>query len=328
MENILDVRGLNVEIRTGKTPKPVLNDVCLTIGRAETVGLVGESGCGKSMTALAIMGLLPDAARIAGGEIRYRGNELTTLREKERCSLRGREIAMIFQEPGRALNPLIPVGRQIAEAFLLHNPGAGKIKARAATFEMLRSVGLSRVQSLYREYPHRLSGGMKQRIVIAMALMNTPGLLIADEPTTALDVTIQYQILELIRQMNRKFSTSMLLVSHDFGVVRHVCTRIVVMYAGYVVEEGATPDVLRTPAHPYTQGLLNSIPTSFKRGSALYSIPGTVPSLEGRSRSACPFYGRCSEGIAHCAHEMPALTAASDGRKVRCHLRGEKRIAI
>ena len=327
MENILDVKGLDVNVRAGRAELPVLCGVDLTMGRGEIVGLVGESGCGKSMTALSVMGLLPDAARIAGGEIRYRDTELTSLPEKQRCALRGGEIAMIFQEPGRALNPLIPVGKQIAEAYLLHNPGAGKVKARAAAFEMMRGVGLSRVQSLYREYPHRLSGGMKQRIVIAMALINSPGLLIADEPTTALDVTIQYQILELIGQMNQKMSTSVLLVSHDFGVVRHLCARIMVMYAGYVVEEGPTRYVLREPAHPYTRGLLNSIPTSRKRGAALYSIPGTVPSLAGRSGSACPFYGRCPDGFARCAAELPALAAEPDGRKVRCHLRGEKRIA-
>ena len=328
MENILDIKGLDVEVRAGKGALPVLNGVDLTVGRAEIVGLVGESGCGKSMTALSVMGLLPDAARVAGGTIRYRDAELTALSEGGYCALRGKEIAMIFQEPGRALNPLIPAGRQIAEAYLLHNPGAGRGKARATAMEMMKSVGLSRVESVFSEYPHRLSGGMKQRIVIAMALINSPGLLIADEPTTALDVTIQYQILELIRRMNQKLSTSVLLVSHDFGVVRHVCARIVVMYAGYVVEEGFTEDVLRAPAHPYTRGLLNSIPTTRRRGTALYSIPGAVPPIETRGRSACPFYGRCSDGFERCARELPALTEEADGRKARCHLRGERRLAI
>lgn len=327
MEPILSVQGLDVCIQGSGAVLPVLNGVDLSMMEGEAVGLVGESGCGKSMTALAVMGLLPDAARIAGGSIRYKGRELTSLSDSARCGFRGRELAMIFQEPGTALNPLIPVGKQIAEAYKTHHPGTGKASARAAALDLMRSVGLSRVESIYGEYPHRLSGGMKQRIVIAMALINSPGLLIADEPTTALDVTIQYQILELIRELNRAFGTSVLLVSHDFGVVRHACSRIVVMYAGYVVEEGEAGQVLHDPLHPYTQGLLNSIPTAPKRGKALYSIPGAVPSLQARVQAACPFYGRCPEAIPRCGQELPALEAGADGRRVRCHLRGEKQLA-
>ena len=320
MEELLQVDGLTVEISGNGRAFKALHQVGFTLGKGEIVGLVGESGCGKSMTALSIMGLLPEAARVSAGRIRYNGTDLLSLGEAEYCRIRGRDISIVFQEPMTALNPLMPVGAQIAEAFLVHRGGSrGEAKDRAV--EMMRLVGLSRAESLYWEYPHQLSGGMKQRIVIAMALINRPGLLIADEPTTALDVTIQYQILDLMKRLNQSLSASVLLVSHDLGVVRELCDRIIVMYAGYVVEEGRTKDVLASPGHPYTRQLLASIPTAKKRGQPLYSIPGTVSPLHKRREGVCPFEDRCAQAFDACAEAVPAFTEL-DGGRVRCLLAG------
>ncbi|MDD2993081.1 MAG: ABC transporter ATP-binding protein [Pygmaiobacter sp.] len=321
MEPLLQLRGLGLDICTKGGCYPALSEVEFELGRGEIVGLVGESGCGKSLTSLAIAGLLPAAARVSSGQITFDGQTLTELTEQQLCQLRGKEISMVFQEPMTALNPLLPVGVQIAEAVLQHGQ-KDKAKARQQALDMMQQVGLSRPQELYWEYPHQLSGGMKQRIVIAMALINHPALLIADEPTTALDVTIQHQILLLLQSLNRALSTTVLLVSHDLGVVREICGRVVVMYAGFVVEQGTSAQILYDPQHPYTRRLLESLPSPQKKGQPLYTIPGVVAALDRRKAGCCPFCDRCDEADAHCRTALPPLMAQGS-RTVRCfHAQG------
>ena len=301
---VLSIENLTMDFELGKTCHAV-RDTSVRIKPGEMVALVGESGCGKTMTALAAIGLQPRNAKIPQGKILFDGSELRGLTEDQWNQYRGRNIAMIFQEPMTALNPLMKVGRQIAENARIH--GASKEEAKRRALEVMRQVGLPDVERLYNEYPHRLSGGMRQRVMIAMALVNQPELLIADEPTTALDVTIQAQIMELIRQMNREMGTAVLLISHDLGVIRQMCTRVYIMYAGRVVESGETKEVLAHPLHPYTKGLIASIPSLEKRGQRLSSIPGTVPALEDRSEHGCPFYNRCSKRREICEKETPPM---------------------
>lgn len=320
MAPILDIRNLSVEIAMNGRYYKALDSVSFILNKSEMVGLVGESGCGKSLTALSVIGLLPEAARVASGKILYRGADLLTLSEKGQCLVRGKEISMVFQEPSTALNPLIPVGVQIAESLLTHQR-ISRLAAKEAAVEGMRSVGLSRPDALYWEYPHQLSGGMKQRVVIAMALINKPALLLADEPTTALDATIQHQILQLIARLNQSLNTSVLLVSHDLGIVHELCSRVLVMYAGFVVEEGPTAEVLRHPLHPYTQKLLDAIPSADKRGKELYSIPGIVMPLQKRINGACPFAQRCSYTKPICNEGVPELKTLHT-RRVRCVLAG------
>lgn len=317
MEQILDIENLTVEFHNGGQTFKALEGVSFQLNRGEIAGLVGESGCGKSLTSLSAIGLLPDTAHIVTGHIRFHGLDLAALSENEWCGIRGRDISMVFQEPMTALNPLIPVGEQIAEAFTQHT-GGKRSAAREAALDIMKQVGLSRADSLYWDYPHQLSGGMKQRIVIAMALINRPELLIADEPTTALDVTIQYQILQLIKQLNQSLSTTVLLVSHDLGVVREICSRIIVMYAGFIVEEGEVDKVLSRPIHPYTRQLLASIPTAEKRGQPLYTIPGVVAPLDKRETGDCPFCNRCADVRPACRETVPQLKNLRGSHKVRC----------
>lgn len=316
MDNMLRIENLTVEIKNQNQYFKALDDVSFSAEEGEIVGLVGESGCGKSLSSLAIMGLLPQAARVSAGSIYMGETELLGLSEKKLCKIRGAGISMIFQEPMTALNPLVTVGKQIEEAYLLHHPGEKKTASEKAV-EMMKKVGLSRIDKLYREYPHQLSGGMKQRIVIAMALINHPKLIIADEPTTALDVTIQYQILELLRELNKEFRSTILFISHDLGVVKELCSRIMVMYAGNIVEEGSTEEILKNPLHPYTQGLLESIPTPQKKGQVLYNIPGMVEPLAKRSQMGCTFAKRCPNARAQCQMGKPKISE-TQGRMVRC----------
>ena len=301
---VLSIESLTVDFDLGKTCHAV-RDTSVRIEPGEMVALVGESGCGKTMTALSAIGLQPRGAKIPQGKILFDGSELRGLNEEQWNQYRGRNIAMIFQEPMTALNPLMKVGRQIAENARIH--GDSKEVAKKKALEVMRQVGLPDVERLYNEYPHRLSGGMRQRVMIAMALVNQPELLIADEPTTALDVTIQAQIMELIRDMNRKMGTAVLLISHDLGVIRQMCSRVYIMYAGRVVESGETQEVLAHPLHPYTKGLIASIPSLEKRGQRLSSIPGTVPALEDRSEHGCPFYNRCQSRRPSCQNETPPM---------------------
>ena len=303
---VLSIEGLTVDFQLNKTCHAV-QDASVRVEPGEMVALVGESGCGKTMTAMTAIGLQPGNASIPQGKILFDGSELRGLTQDQWNQYRGRNIAMIFQEPMTALNPLMKVGKQIAENARIH--GADKEEARTRALQVMKQVGLPDVERIYNEYPHRLSGGMRQRVMIAMALVNQPELLIADEPTTALDVTIQAQIMELIRKMNREMGTAVLLISHDLGVIRRMCSRVYIMYAGRVVESGATQEVLAHPLHPYTKGLIASIPSLEKRGQRLSSIPGAVPALEDRPEQGCPFYNRCSRRREICHQETPPVVS-------------------
>ena len=308
---VLSVQGLTVEFPAG----PAVQDLSLNVYPGELVALVGESGCGKSQTVLSIMGLQSETAKITAKSMLFQGNSLLHLTEEQKNELRGKELSMIFQEPMTALNPVMKVGRQIAEAAIVHGCPKGEAKARALA--MMEEVGLPDVRRLYEEYPHRLSGGMRQRATIAMALLNRPALLIADEPTTALDVTTQAQILELLQKLNRELQTAVLLISHDLEVIHRLCSRVFIMYAGRVVESGPVQDVLSNPGHPYTQGLLSSIPSLAKRGERLRPIPGVVPNLEERSKDGCPFFSRCERRQPQCETSLPA-NAGHDGHLILC----------
>ena len=300
---VLEVENLTVEFPIGGNYFPAVKGLSLKVGPGEMVALVGESGCGKTVTALTAMGLQPETAKITGGQVSFEGKELLGLREEQWEQYRGKKMSMIFQEPMTALNPLMKVGKQIAEAAVTH--GMSRQEAKQETLSMLEWVGLPDGPRLYHEYPHRLSGGQRQRVMIAMALVNRPSLLIADEPTTALDVTIQAQILELIRRMNRELGTAVLLISHDLGVIRRMCSRVHILYAGQVVESGPVQEVLSHPLHPYTKGLVASIPSPEKRGNRLHPIPGTVSSLSERQGKGCPFYDRCDRKLDICKAENP-----------------------
>lgn len=314
-EAVLSLEGLTVEFARGGASYPAVKDVTLHVAPGEMVALVGESGCGKTLTALATLGLLPPGARVSRGKILLGGTELGGLAQDQWDRYRGKDLAMIFQEPMTALNPLMKVGRQVGEAARMH--GAGKEEARRRALEAMAQVGLPDPERLYEEYPHQLSGGMRQRVMIAMALINRPRLLVADEPTTALDVTIQAQIMELLQQMNRELGTAVLLISHDLGVVRRLCSRVYLMYAGSLVEWGSTEEVLASPLHPYTKGLLDSIPSWEKRGTPLSSIPGAVPALEERRSQGCPFYDRCPRRREVC-REKPLPLAVRGTQGARC----------
>ncbi|WP_372632041.1 ABC transporter ATP-binding protein [Cohnella sp.] len=315
---LLEIRDMEVAFRIGKKTYPALQQISFKVGEKETVGIVGESGCGKSLTSLSVMGLLPETAEMTKGGMLLEGKPLGPASGEEWSGIRGKRVSMIFQNPMSALNPLMPVGKQIAEMARTHL-AISKREAKRLALEMMARVGLSRAERLYDDYPHQLSGGMMQRIMIATALICDPKLLIADEPTTALDVTIQAQILDLLREMNRSLGTAILLISHDLGVIREVCDRVIVMYAGYIVEEAPVADILERPRHPYTTGLLQALPGIGKRGRPLYTIPGRVPSLADRG-TGCPFAGRCPSATEQCGAVTPELTETSPGHRVRCHL--------
>jgi peptide/nickel transport system ATP-binding protein len=320
---LLDVRDLNIEFpqMTAGARVAAVRGLSFSIAPGEVLGLVGESGSGKSVTSLAIMGLLPPAA-VVTGEITFLNGEgeatrLTTLPADQLRQLRGSRMAMIFQEPMTALNPVIRVGDQIAEAVLAHHR-VPKSEAWRRAVEGMRDVAIPEPEQRARSYPHQLSGGMRQRVMIAMAIVNRPQLLIADEPTTALDVTIQQQILDLLNELRRKFGLAMLFISHDLAVVSHVADRVAVMYAGNLIELGSKADIFRAPAHPYTQGLLRAIPTlSTDRSVPLATIDGTVPPI-GQLPPGCAFEPRCSYRIAACAVALPPLVEVSAGHWARC----------
>ncbi|RRJ66818.1 ABC transporter ATP-binding protein [Paenibacillus oralis] len=315
---LLELRDLQVDFSAGKTSYPALQNISFHLREREVLGIVGESGCGKSLTSLSVMGLLPKGAAVSGGDILLGGKSLRELSEEDWCRIRGKQAAMIFQDPMTALNPLVPVGRQIAETALTHLPVSRKEAGRLA-LEMMERVGLPRAERLFREYPHQLSGGMRQRVMIATALICRPQLLIADEPTTALDVTIQAQILDLLRSMKAETGAAMIFISHDLGVIREMSDRVIVMYAGYVVEEAPVQELLERPQHPYTAGLLHSIPDIGHKGKPLYTIPGRVPSLAER-QGGCPFAGRCPHTERVCETLVPQLERRADNHLVRCHL--------
>jgi oligopeptide/dipeptide ABC transporter ATP-binding protein len=330
---LLQVNGLGVSFpaRDGRLLLPAVRDVSLGVASGEVLGLVGESGSGKSATALAVMRLLPPQARVEG-EIQFDGRDLLSASDSGMREIRGSRITMIFQEPMTALNPVMRVGDQIAEAVLAHTVdgwrstvagGDGKSRmskseAWAKAVDAMRDVGIPDPDRRSRDYPHQLSGGMRQRVMIAMAIVNRPQLLIADEPTTALDVTIQAQILALLAELRRKFSLAMLFISHDLAVVSQVSDRVAVMYAGQIVELGPARQVFAAPAHPYTRGLLHSAPTlRTDRSRPLQTIEGTVPSAASLP-AGCAFEPRCSYRVAACAQSMPPLTEVASQHWARC----------
>ena len=298
-----------------------VDDVSFEIRPRETMGLVGESGSGKTATALSIVKLLEPPGRIAGGTIAFKNRELTTLDETEMRAIRGAEIGFVFQEPMTALNPVFTIGNQIAETLLVHERAARR-DLRARAIELLDAVRIPNAARVLDDYPHHLSGGMRQRALIAMALACKPALVIADEPTTALDVTIQAEILDLLRDMKSAFGLSLLLVSHDLGVIAEIADRVAVMYAGRIVEQGPVRAVLRTPGHPYTKGLLGSMPGG-PRGTRLRAIGGTVPFL-GAVPGGCAFHPRCPERFAPCDSVVPGGHAVGEGHDAWCHLHGAR----
>lgn len=317
---LLEVENLRIDLNSGSTPHNVVEDVSFTIGAGETFGLVGESGCGKSITALSMIGLLRAPLSVTGGAIRFKGQDLRTISTRDMRKLRGNRIAMIFQEPMTALNPLSPVGRQIAEMFVLHQ-GATWHEAERRAVQALASVQVPAPDQRVKNYPHQMSGGMRQRVMIAIALACDPDLLIADEPTTALDVTVQAEILRLMQELCAERGTSVLMISHDLGVIAKMCRRVGVMYAGHLVEERLTADLFQHPAHPYTRGLLASLPQLGSRQKdgqrKLQEIEGVVPSISAFPEG-CRFEPRCTHTTDICRTEKPGWTPLSDLGSVRC----------
>lgn len=312
---LLTFRQLSVSFAAEKQRVRAVQEVSFAIHAGQTVGGVGESGCGKSVTAMALMGLLPpQAARIDSGEILFGGQDLLRLKARNMADLRGNQLAMIFQEPMTALNPVLTIGEQLCEPLIRHLGETPKAAWRHAT-RLLSEVGLARADSLMNSYPHQLSGGMLQRVMIAMALSCQPKLLIADEPTTALDVTVQAQILRLLRDRAQAREMAMLLITHDLGVIAQMAQQVVVMYAGRVVESGPTAEILRQPQHPYTQGLIASRPVPGERRRRLYSIPGQVPDLAALP-AGCAFADRCQRASAVCRQSIPALLGTT--RQAAC----------
>ena len=313
---LLDIRDLSVVYATEDGVVRALNKATLQLHKGETLGLVGETGAGKTTLARGIMRLVPQPpGKITSGEVIYDGTDLLKLPEREMRQLRGRQISMIFQDPMTSLNPVMTVGHQIQEVITTHHPHLSKEEARKQAEEMLEMVGIS--ASRYDDYPHQFSGGMKQRVVIAIALACNPQLLIADEPTTALDVTIQAQVLEMIHDLKRKNNTAMLLITHDLGVVAQNCDSVAIIYAGEVVEYGTLRQVYKQIMHPYTEGLFNSVPSLETTAKRLAAIDGMMPDPTVLPQG-CKFADRCKYATERCRKEEPALVEMSDGHKVRC----------
>ncbi len=321
MSAILEVENLSVDIPLPSGMLHPVQEVGFTVNRGETLCIVGESGCGKSLTSLAVMGLLPKGARRRADRLTLEGEDIRDAGERRMSDLRGDRMAMIFQEPMTSLNPAYTIGNQLEEALLRHRR-VPRREARERAVFLLEKVGITAAASRLRQYPHQLSGGLRQRVMIAMTLMCGPGLVIADEPTTALDVTIQAQILLLLAELQKEFHMGLLLITHDLGVVARVADRVVVMYAGQIAESGSAAQIFRAPSHPYTQGLLDCIPVPGKteRGKRLGSIPGIVPALIGEV-SGCRFRERCPHAMAACAGgPVPLKPAAAPGHEYRCLL--------
>jgi len=315
-QRLLSVQDLRVEFTTDRNKILAVDGVNLTLEANQTLGIVGESGCGKSVTALAIMGLLPHHAAVSG-EVLYQGANLLAKSDREMTSIRGRKISMIFQEPMTSLNPVFTIENQLAEVLCMHKGGSRKM-VRQKIVDLLQLVGIPNPERRMKDFPHRLSGGMRQRVMIAMALACEPDILIADEPTTALDVTIQAQILVLMRKLQKEFSTGLIVITHDLGVIAQVADRVAVMYAGQIMEYTAIKDLFANPMHPYTRGLLKTIPSINEDRDRLEEIKGMVPHLSSIPRG-CRFHERCDEKIPRCSEETPEILDI-DGRSVRCWL--------
>jgi peptide/nickel transport system ATP-binding protein len=316
-EALLDISRLTTSFPSEVGRVSVVDDIDLTISRGEVLALVGESGCGKSITAMSILRLVPRPGRIEGGCIRFDGKDLLSLSVPDIRAVRGRDISMIFQEPMTSLNPVFRVGDQVIEAIRLHQP-LSRREAAARVVELFQQVGIPDAEARLSSYPHQLSGGLRQRVMIAMALSTRPKLLIADEPTTALDVTIQAQILELLKELRAKFQMTILLITHDFGVVNAIADRVAVMYAGKIVETGTRLQILSEPLHPYTAGLLSSMPGRAERGKPLSEIPGVVPS-PSEWPAGCRFSTRCRRAFEPCHTAVPERQHDVNAHEVSCH---------
>jgi len=313
MEALLEVRNLSIGIRRGNDLLSSVEDISFDIYPGEILGIVGESGSGKTLTALSIPSLLNGNKGITSGSIIFNGTDLAVLPEKKMEAIRGKEISMVFQEPFSSLNPLLKIGSQIGECLALHGQkDKALVKSRAK--ELMEELRLPDT------YPHRLSGGMCQRAMIAIAIICGPRLLIADEPTTALDRDTQSRIIALLKEINRDMRTSILFISHDIEVIKELCGRVLVMYSGRVLEEGNTVEVISHPAHEYTRGLLNSVPSAAMRGKALAAIPGKIPSLEEGRPSGCPFHPRCAKAMPECKRDFPPARKISENHTTRCIL--------
>ena len=317
---ILEVEKLRTSFFTESGAVHAVDNVSFTVDKGEAVALVGESGCGKSVTAMSIMRLVAPPGRITGGAVRFKGKDLASLSEREMRKVRGNDIAMVFQEPMTSLNPVFRIGAQVAEAIRIHKK-VSKREAWRMAGDMLNLVAIPDPIKRLQDYPHQLSGGMRQRVMIAMALSCDPELLIADEPTTALDVTIQAQIMELLANLQQKLGLAILLITHDLGIVAEFCERVVVMYTGRVVEEASVRDLFANPAHPYTRGLLASLP-SVSTGDRLPTIKGMVPSIS-RLPHGCKFNPRCPDVMDICCGNEPALMTVGEGHTARCYLHGD-----
>ena len=317
---LLDVRDLRTYFQTDAGTARSVDGVSFSVEKGEVLGIVGESGCGKSVTSLSIMRLVPQppGAIMPGSSIRFRGEEIVSASDKRMREIRGNDIAMIFQEPMTSLNPVFAIGEQIAEALRIHRK-MSKAQARTASIDMLRLVGIPDPEERVDHYPHQLSGGQRQRVMIAMALSCEPDLLIADEPTTALDVTIQAQILELLADLRNRLGMAVMLITHDLGVVAEVCDRVVVMYAGEVVEEGPVAEIFENPRHPYTQGLMQAIPRLGRRAERLAVIPGMVPAATNWP-IGCRFHARCPYAFDVCVQQHPELFVVNQQHTSRCWL--------
>lgn len=318
-QRLLDVEGLRTVFSSPRGAVTAVNGISFHVDAGETVGVVGESGCGKSVTALSLMRLVPDPpGKIVAGSIEFQGRDVLKMANSAIRDVRGKEMAMIFQDPLTSLNPMIRIERQMTEGIMLHM-GVGKREARNRAVEMLRKVGIPAAEKRIRDYPHQFSGGMRQRVVIAIALSCDPALILADEPTTALDVTIQAQILDLMRSLTHEFNTAVLLITHDLGVVAGICERIIVMYAGSIVEEAPRRDIFYAPRHPYTIGLLKSVPRLDQtRSDRLPQIKGVPPDL-GRIPRGCPFHPRCPFATDLCRQVTPQLRPLGNRHTVACH---------
>lgn len=313
---VLDIKNLKSHFFTAKGEVPAVDGVSIQVPAGKIIGIVGESGCGKSMTAMSVMGLLRYPGKIVDGTITLDGRDITHLKPKELAKVRGNEISMIFQEPMTSLNPVIPVGKQVQEAILLHQ-NVSKEEAKKRVVEIFRQVGIPEPEKRYNSYPHQLSGGLRQRVMIGMAMVCKPKVMIADEPTTALDVTIEAQILRLMKKLCEEQGTSIILITHNMGVVAEVCDYVYVMYAGKVMERAETFELFERTQHPYTQGLLKSIPKLDEKADRLYTIKGVVPNLL-HLPEGCNFCTRCDQATERCWKEKPAMYQTKDGHGVRC----------
>jgi len=318
---LLSVKNLVTSFRTADGEVSAVRDVSFSVNKSETLCIVGESGCGKSITSLSIMGLLPSNGLIKSGSIHLEGTDLTKLSSDELRKIRGNKMSMIFQEPMTALNPVLTIGYQLREPLMIHQK-LSKQEATLQGIELLKQVGIPYPEKRINQYPHELSGGMRQRVMIAISLACTPGLLIADEPTTALDVTIQAQILDLIQDLKDQLGMGVVMVTHDMGVVAEIADKVMVMYAGEKIEEGPVDEIFNYPSHPYTRGLLSSVPNVDDPDFELEAIPGSMPSLNEQI-SGCRFHPRCEYALERCKVEAPKEYALKNGHNVKCWLSEE-----